>query len=52
MASKLDLKRIPREDLPALIKKLNSEMQLAAANLEFEHAAFLRDQIAEIKTLL
>lgn len=52
VASKLDLKRIPREDLPVLIKKLNSEMQLAAANLEFEHAAFLRDQIAEIKTLL
>ena len=52
VASKLDLKRIPREDLPALIKKLNSEMQLAAANLEFEHAAFLRDQLAEIKTLL
>jgi excinuclease ABC subunit B len=47
--TKLDLKRIPKEDIPALIKQLTSEMQLAAANLEFERAAFLRDEIAKIK---
>ncbi len=48
-ATKLDLKRIPPEEIPSLIKELQSQMQLAAANLDFEQAAFLRDQIAEIK---
>ncbi len=48
-ATKLDIKRIPPEELPSLIKELQSQMQLAAANLDFEQAAFLRDQIAEIK---
>lgn len=48
-ATKLDLKRIPPEEIPNLIKELQSQMQLAAANLDFEQAAFLRDQIAEIK---
>lgn len=47
--SKLDLRRIPQEELPSLIKELQSQMQLAAANLDFEKAAMLRDQIAEIK---
>lgn len=48
-ATKLDLKRIPREELPSLIKELQSQMQLAASNLDFEQAALLRDQIEEIK---
>ena len=48
-ATKLDLKRVPKEELPSLIKELQSQMQLAAANLDFEQAAMLRDQIAEIK---
>lgn len=48
-ATKLDLKRIPPEEIPSLLKELQSQMQLAAANLDFEQAAFLRDQIAEIK---
>jgi len=47
--TKLDVKRIPPEEIPSLIKELQSQMQLAAANLDFEQAAFLRDQIAEIK---
>lgn len=47
--TKLDLKRVPKEELPSLIKELQSQMQLAAANLDFELAATLRDQIAEIK---
>jgi len=46
---KLDLKRIPRDEYATLVKELNSQMQLAAANLEFERAAELRDQIAEIE---
>lgn len=48
-AAGLDLKRIPKEELPSLIKELQSQMQLAAANLDFEKAAMLRDQIAEVK---
>ncbi len=48
-AASLDLKRIPPEELPSLIKELTSQMQLAAANLDFERAAMLRDQIAEIQ---
>ena len=47
--NKLDIKRVPKDELPALIKQLSSEMQLAAANLEFEKAAALRDEIARIK---
>ncbi len=47
--TKLDLKRVPAEELPSLLKELQSQMQLAAANLDFEQAAMLRDQIAEIK---
>lgn len=45
----LDLKRVPKEELPSLIKELQSQMQLAAANLDFEKAAMLRDQITEIQ---
>ncbi|MBQ8996463.1 excinuclease ABC subunit UvrB [Candidatus Saccharibacteria bacterium] len=47
--SKLDIKKIPKEELPNLVKELESQMQLAAANLEFERAALLRDQIADIQ---
>ncbi len=47
--AKLDLKRIPPEEFPSLVKELTSQMQLAAANLDFEKAAMLRDQIEEIK---
>ncbi len=49
LVDKIDIDRIPREELPSLIKALTSEMQLAAANLEFERAAALRDQITEIQ---
>lgn len=47
--ARLDLKRIPKEELPSLVKELRSQMQLAAANLDFEKAAMLRDQIEEIQ---
>ena len=48
----IDLKKIPRDELPAIVKDLTSQMQLAAANLDFERAADLRDQIEAIKTTL
>lgn len=47
--NKLDIKRIPKDELPNLVKQLTSEMQLAAANLEFERAAMIRDEINKIK---
>ncbi len=46
---KLDLKKIPKEEYAPLIRDLTSQMDLAAANLEFEKAADLRDLIAEIQ---
>lgn len=49
---KLDIKRVPKDELPGLVKQLSSEMQLAAANLEFEKAAALRDEIEKIKASL
>lgn len=48
--NKLDLKKVPPEEIPKLIKQLESEMKLAAANLEFERAASLRDLIDDIKS--
>lgn len=50
--NKLDIKRIPKDELPGLVKSLSSEMQLAAANLEFEKAALIRDEIEKIKDFL
>lgn len=49
---KLDLKKIPQTEYPTIIKELSSQMQLAAANLEFERAAELRDQINDLKVAL
>ena len=50
--NKLDIRKIPKDELPGLVKSLQSEMQLAAANLEFEKAAALRDEIAKIKEII
>ena len=50
--NKLDIKRIPKDELPKLIKQLTSEMQLVAANLEFERAASIRDEIERIKSVI
>ena len=50
--NKLNIKKIPKDELPNLVKQLSSEMQLAAANLEFEKAALLRDEIAKIKEFM
>ncbi|MBR2600730.1 excinuclease ABC subunit UvrB [Candidatus Saccharibacteria bacterium] len=46
----LNLKKVPPEEIPKLVKQLESEMKLAAANLEFERAASLRDLIDDIKS--
>ena len=46
---KLDLKKVPKDEYAHLARDLNRQMELAAANLQFEKAAELRDMIAEIK---
>ncbi len=48
--NKLDLRKVPKDEVPKLIKELESQMKLAAANLEFEKAADLRDLIEKIKS--
>ena len=40
---------LPQEDLAKLIQSLQDEMSEAAADLRFEYAARLRDEIAELK---
>lgn len=47
-----DLKKIPKEEIPALVRELTSQMDLAAANLQFEEAAELRDIISDLKAKL
>lgn len=38
-----------KEDIARLIKELESQMKIAARNLEFERAALLRDRIIELR---
>ena len=45
----LELDTIPKDELRPLVKQLNEQMELAAANLQFEKAAELRDQLEEIR---
>ena len=40
---------LPKDDLLRLIKDLESQMKVAARNLEFEKAALLRDQIVDLR---
>jgi excinuclease ABC subunit B len=47
--AKLDLKKIPKDEYGSLLRDLTGQMDLAAANLEFEKAAELRDIINDIK---
>ena len=49
---KLDLKKIPRDEWQNVIADLTTQMKAASASLEFELAADLRDQIAEIRKKL
>lgn len=51
-SAKLNLKKIPRDEYPGLIRELTGQMEFASANLEFEKAAELRDMIADIKSKL
>jgi len=48
----IDFYKVPKDELAYLGKQLNEQMELAAANLQFEKAAELRDQIEEIKDIV
>ncbi|MDQ5972201.1 MAG: excinuclease subunit [Patescibacteria group bacterium] len=48
--AKLNLKKIPKDEYGHIIRDLTSQMDLAAANLQFEKAAELRDIIADVKS--
>lgn len=40
---------VPKDEVPALIRALEEEMQMAATELNFESAADIRDRIKELK---
>lgn len=46
---KRSLKSIPQAELPKLIQQLEAKMHLHAANLDFEQAAELRDQLKQLQ---
>jgi excinuclease ABC subunit B len=47
-----DLAELPRDELSRLISTLEEEMQEAAAELRFEYAAKLRDEISDLRSEL
>jgi excinuclease ABC subunit B len=44
-----DVKKIPKDEVERLIRSLETEMDLASVNMEFEKAAELRDEIDNMK---
>ena len=48
----IDFKKIPKDELLFITKQLSEQMELAAANLQFEKAAEIRDQIEEVKDVI
>lgn len=48
----VDLTEVPKADLERTIEELEKAMRAAAAELEFEKAAALRDQIQELRRQL
>lgn len=48
--TKIDLRKIPKDEYAGLIKELSGQMDFASANLEFEKAAELRDIITDIRS--
>ncbi|MEI7682818.1 MAG: excinuclease ABC subunit UvrB [Candidatus Saccharibacteria bacterium] len=48
--TRLNLKKIPKDEYGHIIRELSAQMELASANLQFEKAAELRDIIADVKS--
>ncbi len=48
----IDFAKVPKDELKYLQRQLKEQMQLAAANLQFEKAAELRDQLGEIDDII
>jgi excinuclease ABC subunit B len=48
-ADEVETSELPQEDLEKLVRSLSDEMHEASAELRFEYAARLRDEIAELK---
>ena len=48
---KTQTKKLSRAEREELIKSLTAQMKEAAKMLEFEHAAFLRDEIKKLKDM-
>jgi len=47
--TKLDLRKVPKSEIKEIVRELQGQMQLAAAELRFEEAGLLRDQIRELE---
>jgi len=50
--SKLKPDKIPKDEIPHLIRDLTNQMDLAAKNLDFEKAAELRDTIKQFEDMI
>ena len=46
------VEKLPKNEIQRVIKELETQMNQAAQDLEFEKAAVLRDQIFELRSLL
>ena len=46
---RLDVSKVPKEEMKRLIEGLEAQMDLASQNLEFEKAAELRDEVEELR---
>ncbi|MBD5143145.1 MAG: excinuclease ABC subunit UvrB, partial [Ruminococcus sp.] len=51
VADETDYQKLSKQERENLIKSLTKQMQEAAKMLEFEHAVFLRDEIAKLKEI-
>ncbi len=44
--------QLPKDELARMVKDLESQMKIAARNLNFEKAALMRDQIVELRRIM
>ncbi|MDR1833336.1 MAG: UvrB/UvrC motif-containing protein, partial [Propionibacteriaceae bacterium] len=51
-AQSRDLAQLPMRELSDLVEELTAQMHAAAAELQFELAARLRDEVADLKKTL